>query len=99
MHISWVSVVVLLVIAGICGGIGRAIAGYSNVGCLGSIALGFIGALLGGWIAHQLHLPELLTIRVAGESFPVVWSIIGSALFVAVLSLFTRRPRRRTIDD
>lgn len=93
------SFAILLVIAGICGTIGRAIARYSNIGCLGSIALGFIGALLGSWIARQLHLPELLRIRVGGESFPVVWSIVGSALFVAVLSLFTGRGRKRRRDD
>ena len=92
--VTLTSFVVLLVIAGICGAIGRALARYGNVGCLGSIALGFIGALLGTWIAHHLHLPELLVIRVGGERFPVVWSIVGSALFVAVLSLFTGSRRR-----
>jgi uncharacterized membrane protein YeaQ/YmgE (transglycosylase-associated protein family) len=91
--VTLTSFLVLLVIAGVCGTIGRAIARYSNVGCIGSIALGFIGALLGGWIAKQMHLPELLVIRVGAERFPVVWSIVGSALFVAVLSLFTRRER------
>src|SRR5262249_58611572 len=39
--------VILLVVAGVCGAIGKAIAGYSRGGCLVSIALGFIGALLG----------------------------------------------------
>lgn len=81
----------LLLIAGVCGSIGRAIAGYSHVGCLGSIALGFIGALLGQWIARGLHLPELVVWHVGHEAFPVIWSIVGSALFVAVLSLLTRR--------
>ncbi len=85
------SLLVLLLIAGVCGAVGRSIAGYSHSGCLGSIALGFIGALLGSWLAHQFHLPELLTIRIGNENFPVLWSIIGSALFVAVLSIFTRR--------
>ena len=93
------SFIVLLVIAGVCGTIGRVLARYSNIGCIGSIALGFIGALLGSWIAHHLHLPELLTIQVGRERFPIVWSIIGSALFVAVLGFFTRdgdsRRRRR----
>ena len=84
------SFIVLLVIAGVCGTIGRVLARYSNIGCIGSIALGFIGALLGSFIAHQLHLPELLTIQVGRERFPLVWSIIGSALFVAVLGFFTR---------
>ena len=83
--------VLLLVIAGICGAIGRSLAGYSHGGCLGSVALGFIGALLGMWIARALKLPEVFAVRVANESFPVLWSIVGSALFVAVLSAFTRR--------
>lgn len=85
------SLLVLFVIAGICGAIGRSIVGYSHTGCLGSIALGFIGALLGSWVARHLHLPEIFTIEVGRERFPVLWSIIGSALFVAVLSIFTRR--------
>ncbi len=83
--------VVLLIVAGICGSIGRALVGYSHIGCLGSIALGFIGALLGVWIARALHLPEVFVWRVGNEAFPVVWSIVGSALFVAVLSAMTRR--------
>jgi uncharacterized membrane protein YeaQ/YmgE (transglycosylase-associated protein family) len=83
--------IILLVVAGLCGSIGRALAGYSHVGCLGSIALGFIGALLGVWIARALHLPEVFVWRVGNESFPVLWSIVGSALFVAVLSALTRR--------
>jgi hypothetical protein len=40
-----------------------------------------------------LGLPELLMLPVGGKSFPVVWSIIGSALFVAVISLLTRGRR------
>jgi uncharacterized membrane protein YeaQ/YmgE (transglycosylase-associated protein family) len=83
--------VVLLIVAGVCGSIGRALAGYSHVGCLGSIALGFIGALLGVWIARALRLPEVFVWRVGNEAFPVLWSIVGSALFVAVLSAMTRR--------
>jgi uncharacterized membrane protein YeaQ/YmgE (transglycosylase-associated protein family) len=83
--------IILLVVAGLCGSIGRALVGYSHVGCLGSIALGFIGALLGVFIARALHLPEVFVWRVGNEAFPVLWSIVGSALFVAVLSALTRR--------
>jgi uncharacterized membrane protein YeaQ/YmgE (transglycosylase-associated protein family) len=67
-----------------------AIAGFSRGGCLTSIALGFVGALLGMWLARELNLPELFTLRVGDVQFPIVWSIIGSALFVGVLSLLTR---------
>ena len=54
-------------------------------------ALGFIGALLGSWLAGALHLPELLAIPVGGMRFPIIWSIIGCALFVALINLISRR--------
>ena len=87
------SLLVLLFVAGVCGSIGRTIAGYSHGGCLVSIALGFIGAIIGVWLADKLHLPHLFFVNVGGESFPIIWSILGSALFVALISFFTRRPR------
>jgi uncharacterized membrane protein YeaQ/YmgE (transglycosylase-associated protein family) len=88
-----VEFLVLLLVAGICGSIGQAIAGYSRGGCAVSIALGLIGALLGYWIANALGLPELIIVQIGEQPFPVIWSMIGSALFVAVLSLFTRGRR------
>ena len=81
---------VLLLIAGICGAIGQGIAGYSRGGCLASIALGFIGALLGLWIARGLGLPELFTVQIGDLPFPIIWSIIGATLFVAVIAFLTR---------
>lgn len=85
------TVLILLVIAAVCGGIGQAIAGSVRGGLLVSIALGFVGALLGPWLARQLDLPEPLVITVGGHPFPVLWSIIGAALFVAVVHLISRR--------
>ena len=79
----------LLAVAGLCGAIGQAIAG-TRKGCLVSIAVGFIGALLGMWMARSMGLPELFTIHVGGAAFPIVWSIIGGALFAAVISLISR---------
>ena len=86
-----IDLLILLVIAGLCGSLGQAIVGYSRGGCLVSIALGFIGALIGVWLARAVHLPELFTIQIGTTAFPIVWSIIGAALFVAVLTLLTRR--------
>ena len=86
-----IQLLILLAIAGVCGALGQAISGSSRGGCLVSIALGFIGALLGSWIAGALHLPELFALSIAGTRFPIVWSIIGSALFVAAINLISRR--------
>jgi len=82
----------LLLIAGVCGALAQAISGYSRGGCLVSIALGFIGALLGLWIARAMSLPEPLPVLIGGVDFPVIWSIIGAALFVALVG-FLSRPR------
>ena len=89
-----VELLLLLLVAGICGSIGEAIAGYSAGGCLVSIALGFIGALLGRWLAGLLGLPEVFAVQIGGKAFPIVWSIIGSAVFVALISLISYRRRR-----
>ena len=82
---------ILLLVAGICGALGQAITGFSRGGCLVSIALGFVGAVVGMWLARTLGLPELFAIQIGTTSFPIVWSIIGSALFVAIIALLTRR--------
>jgi uncharacterized membrane protein YeaQ/YmgE (transglycosylase-associated protein family) len=55
------------------------------------IALGFIGALVGPWVARQLGLSEPLVLHVGGQPFPIVWSIIGAALLVAFLHLVSGR--------
>jgi len=85
--------VLLLIVAAVCGSLGARIGGRPySVGCLGSIALGFIGAALGGWIARAMELPPLLEIQLSGGStFPTVYAIMGSAIFVAVLGLFRGR--------
>jgi uncharacterized membrane protein YeaQ/YmgE (transglycosylase-associated protein family) len=86
-----VDFVILLVIAALCGAVGQALAGYSVGGCVTSTLVGFVGAVIGTWLAGNLGLPEVFAINVGGRAFPIVWSVIGSALFVALLALFTRR--------
>lgn len=88
---SLIGLLILLIIAAIAGSIGQALAGYSLGGCLVSIIVGFIGAYLGMWLAQTLNLPELFTITIEGQPFPLVWSIIGSALLTLIIGLFTRR--------
>ena len=88
---SLLDILLLLLVAAVCGSIGQALVGYSVGGCLMSTIVGFIGAWVGSWLSVQLGLPEPFTISIGGETFPILWSIIGSALFVAVLALITRR--------
>ena len=85
MTITLPGLILLIVIAAVCGAVGRAIAGEIRGGLIVSIALGFVGALLG------MKLPEPLMVHISGHSFPVLWSIIGAALFVAIIHLVSRR--------
>ena len=62
----------LLLIAGVCGSIAQALVGGTPGGCFVSIALGFIGALLGTWLAQLMGLPDVLVLDIAGQPFPVV---------------------------
>lgn len=83
----------LLLVAGIIGSVGQAIAGYDTGGCLTSIAVGFVGALLGVWLGRALGMGELYTVTVGGTTFPIIWSVIGASLFVAIISLISRGGR------
>jgi uncharacterized membrane protein YeaQ/YmgE (transglycosylase-associated protein family) len=80
-----IKILILLIIAFFCGSIGASLAGASKKGCITSITLGFIGALIGSWISRKMQIPELLAV----QGIPIVWSIIGSALFVAVINLIS----------
>jgi len=91
MTLSFSGLLLLIVIAAVCGAIGKAIAGNPRGGLIVSTALGFIGALVGPWVARALKLPEPFIITIDRHPFPILWSIIGAALFVALIHLFSRR--------
>ena len=81
---------VLLLIAAICGAIGQSLAGYDLGGCLVSIIVGFIGAYIGLWVAAKMGLPRFFEISIDGKPFPVIWAVIGSAIFTLIMALLRR---------
>ena len=85
------ALLMLLLIAAVAGALGQAISGYSLGGCRVSAGVGLIGALLGGWLAGKLGLPELLVVQVGSWPFPVVWAILGATLFSLIVGLVSRR--------
>jgi len=81
--------ILLLLVAGITGSIGQALSGYTKGGCVLSIIVGFIGALLGTWLSRQLHLPEFFVLDIGDVAFPIVWAVIGGTLFTGILNLLS----------
>ncbi|MGH7293825.1 MAG: GlsB/YeaQ/YmgE family stress response membrane protein [Polyangiaceae bacterium] len=70
----------------------RAVAGGSRGGFVVSVLLGFLGALLGTWVARMTHLPEVVMVDIGGHPFPIVWSIVGGMILVAIAHALTRPP-------
>jgi len=88
---------ILLLIAAVCGAVGQSLAGFDLGGCLVSIVVGFIGAYIGMWISRKLGWPEMLAIKVGDKTFPIIWAVIGSAVFTLIVGLIRRAvsgPRR-----
>jgi uncharacterized membrane protein YeaQ/YmgE (transglycosylase-associated protein family) len=93
VNMTILELVVLAIIAAVAGAIGQAIAGYSLGGCVISAIVGYIGALIGFWLARSLGLPEPLVVTVGDQTFPILWSIIGSTIFTLIVGVLTRRRR------
>jgi uncharacterized membrane protein YeaQ/YmgE (transglycosylase-associated protein family) len=80
----------LVVIGAICGAIAELIVGYSPGGFLASVAIGFAGAWIGGWVATFLHLPSMLVVRVDGHPIEIVWTVLGAIILLLIVSLVRR---------
>lgn len=90
------TLVIMLFVAAVVGVLGQLLAGYSRGGLLGSIVLGFAGAVIGTWAARTFRLPIIYTLYTGGMAIPIVWAILGAALFVSFMGLASRR---RYADD
>src|SRR5258708_6795489 len=77
------SFVVTLIIAALCGAVAQLIVGFTRGGCITSLVVGLIGAILGSWLAAELHMPPIIAIA----GIAIVWTIIGAAILTAALTL------------
>jgi len=88
---SLLDIIIQLVIAGIIGAIARALVGFDRGGCVLSVVVGFIGAIIGTWLAREFNLPDPFPFDIRGTVYHILWSIIGAVIFTAVLSLLSPR--------
>jgi len=84
-----VDILISLIIAGIAGSIARSLSGFSSGGCIISIVVGFIGAMIGSWLSREMQLPDPFILHIRGNSYNLLWTIIGAVIFTAVISLIT----------
>jgi uncharacterized membrane protein YeaQ/YmgE (transglycosylase-associated protein family) len=80
----------LLLVAVVAANVRQVIYSHSFGGYLVSFIVGFIGAFFGLGIARLFGFPEMIPFVIRGETFPVIWSIIGSITLSWILSSVTR---------
>ncbi|GEM_PF-1727843 len=80
----------LFIIIGLCTVITHSILNLSKAGVFIAAIIGTVGAVIGVVLVRMLHVPELLTIDVAREPIPVIWSIMGSGMFAILFSIFLK---------
>ena len=79
----------LLLVAVVAANLRQVIYSYSLGGYMVSVIVGFIGAFFGIGVARLFGFPELIPFIIRGETFPVMWSIIGSITLLWVLGSLT----------
>ena len=92
-----IQLAIMLIIAGVCGGIAQAMLGMRRSNFLVSIGIGIIGAYLGTYLAQYFGWPRILALPIGSSSIELVWAITGSLLLVFIISLINdaRRSTRR----
>ncbi|MDH3267569.1 MAG: GlsB/YeaQ/YmgE family stress response membrane protein [Ignavibacteria bacterium] len=89
-----IDILISLIIAGIAGSIARSLSGFSRGGCIISIVVGFIGAMIGTWLARELQLPDPFVLEIRGTNYNLLWTIIGAVIFTAILSFITPNKKK-----
>lgn len=81
-----IELAVLLAIAGVCGFAASQLMGAKRVNIVMLVVLGLVGAFVGRFIASFFHLPLWGTLYLAGNAFPVLWSVLGALVVVGLVS-------------
>lgn len=87
-------VAVLILVAAACGFLAQAVVGFTRGGWLLSVILGFLGALLGGWMAQELRFPAVFDMRIGDQDFPIFWAVIGAMAVAMIVGILTPSQRR-----
>lgn len=85
---------ILLVLAGICGAVAELIIGYKPGNMLVSVIVGVIGAYLGGLLTFRGAIPLLLPVRVGPTTIDIIWTTLGAFVVLLLLALFRGHPTR-----
>ena|SRR5687768_17168526 len=80
----------LLLVAVVAANVKQVIYSQSLGGYLVSVLVAFIGAFFGIGMARLFGFPEMFPFIIRGETFPVMWSVIGAIILLWMLNSITR---------
>ena len=89
-----VGLLLLILIGAIVGALAQVIVGFSAGGFIASIVVGFLGALLGTWIAREVGLPQVFAVTIDGYTVHVLWAILGAIVLLLPIALIRGRAYR-----
>ncbi len=82
--------VLTVLVAIVCGFLAQLTSGYSRGGLIVNLGIGFLGALAGVVVSRTFNFPEIYDIRIKDINFPIIYSIVGSVLFLACIGFFVK---------
>lgn len=86
-------IILVALIAVVCGSLAQLTSGYSRGGWIVNLGVGFAGALTGLVLSRFLHAPEIYNFEYRGVDFPIIYSLVGAALFLAAIGFLVKPSR------
>ena len=88
-----IDVLLMAIVGIICGSVAQLTSSYSRGGWIANLGFGFLGAMAGVVASRLFNAPEIYDLKMRAVNFPIMYAIIGSVLFVAVIGFFVKPSR------
>ena len=85
--------ILVALIAIVFGSLAQLTSNYSRGGWIVNLGVAFAGALTGVIVSRVLNAPEIYDFEYQGIDFPIVYSLVGAALFLAAIGLLVKPGR------
>ncbi len=80
-------IITWIIIGGIAGFVAEKLIGGFNLGCIGTVIVGVVGAFIGGWLFSFFH----ISLGLSGLIGDIVIAFVGAVVLLLVIRLFRGR--------
>ena len=80
------SIATWIIVGGIAGFLAEQVIGGIYTGCIGTVIVGIVGALIGGWLFGQLHIAVG-----TGLLNDIITAFVGAAVLLLVIRILRGR--------